>query len=289
MRGFLFSRKFWIPFLVTLLLYLLYFVWEFWNLYKADFNGKQVPFSASLGFLFYSAAALATNAYFLAILTGVSYFFHQILKKSSSDVSILYKKSFISLLIIVVAGFYYVSFVEPNCYYRNVRILSSVVMMKPGDKFIMDTISYKNERMMTLPELLEVKRQAEIGKMDSDFSLYANETKLKKINWQIWNKISYPVNLLLLCLLATLLGISLRRTKGIVVLILAFIILFTGFYYSQKLFEFWYNKGKIEFYLGIFGTAIIMLIVYISWHLIIRKAGYYKNESQAAIDDLLEY
>lgn len=293
MKAFLFSRRFLIPLFITWAGYLVYLGWKLRELYKDDFSGKGLPSSLLFKWLWNVVGELMLLSFLLAFVVAMTFYGHYNMKKNKSDFKPFSPINLMMVFVIALTGFLYTSFNEPRHYLKSMHILSSVVYARSNNEYnlvIKKPIDdYKSERMMTLPELY--KRKAILRKQKSiespgSFFDEGNASLIKKVNWQIARKYALPFSIFLFYIIGVFMGMSFYKVHWIIPILISWLLLFGGWYYCNRLFEFWFKNGKVNVFLGVFGPGILVFVLLGCWYFGLRHYGIFKKKQEESLTDL---
>lgn len=286
MKVFVTSRRFLIPLLIVWIAQTGYLTWQMWIEYKGDFQGKGLPaWVKTEWFASLAAGSFVLPSFLAAFLVATAWYSHYRAKRDAGCRPF----SLISLLVatgIALLGFIYTSYCAPKMIGRNRELLVAVVYAGSSIEFeqaIKVPLLLRNPQVLTLPELLKTKDSLGLERQPAadDFVFGDNDNRKKReINYHIANKIGLPILILLFYVLGTLLGISFRRTYGAFPVLIAYFILFAGWYYGQEYFHRAYRREESGILMGANGMTLILTVIALGWLLIFRKyrmSGKEKN------------
>jgi hypothetical protein len=291
MRIFLFSRRFLIPFFLILILHLVYFEWEAWQLYKDDLDKKGIPGSIKLEWMLRQAAGYVLSLSFLiAVLSGAVLYGHQYLKRNNDHRKIFSPANILAIMIVSLVGFYYVSFLQPGNSTKARMLLADIVFARPEEPFERTTMELrKNWEQFTLPELYKARDSVQHVLLNPNSNLMdqLNTTKreYQRYDYLINNKIAYAFTIIVFYFFGILLGISFRKTVAAVPLLIGYFLLFPVWAYSEAILEELHARDKINAFLAGFGITILLALIGAGLFLLLRKYKFYKaREEELSLD-----
>jgi Lipopolysaccharide export system permease LptF/LptG len=258
------SRRFFVPFLITGIVFLGYLTWDYWLLYADDFAGKGI--SLSMKWEWVSGAMMGAffiPAFLMAFLVGNAFYFQHYFKNNKNASKEYLMKNGVAVLVIAVLGFWFTGWVEPACNERSMHLLADIVYAKKGEQIIRSEYSgVKSERMMTFPELIRTRDSVKVELPGPDLSWVTRYpgSRLKKYDLVIMKKIATPFSIIALYLAGLAAGLLLRRAPGITSIVISVVVLIPFWIYMGFFFESLYRHEQTGSFFGAFGTSIIFLL-----------------------------
>jgi hypothetical protein len=254
-----------------------------WDLYKDDFAGKGLPGSLKTEWLLRQAGGnILLSTFLLALLIGTTYYAHQYLKRNSEHRSIFSGKNMLVITLLGLAGFYYTSFLQPGNDMKSRMLLADIVYTNAGEPFQRTEEMHKTREVMTLPELYHAKDS--IARTAVSHPEYLTpggnnprQHELRMYDFKIMQKIAFPFTVVLFYIMGILVGISFRKTIGLVSLLISYFLVYTGWSYGQSLMKQWFNQEKTNAFMANFGMLLLLLVVAIGLFLLLKKYGFYKS------------
>ena len=299
MKIFLFSRRFLIPFFIVLLLHFVYIEWQDWNAWKDELKGKGLPSSLIYQWLLTRIAGSLlilsfVNSFFIAV---VFYSHHNVRKERFISSEFFSKWNLLAVILLSLTAFLYTSFAEPKNNIKTMELLKEIVWAKPGEQLADDSLKItprssdykKNPRLMNINELFHAKDSLRaLEKNGKEFSspyFTAGNSKLRTVESLISKKFALPFVIILFYFLGIFFGASFYKIHVIVPLLISFFILLTGWYYVQRVFEWFYHQQHINAFLGANGTTIIFSLLVLVWFYVLKKYKLFKTEDSDEQDD----
>jgi hypothetical protein len=285
MKIFILSRRFLLPLFITWILHLGYAAWDMWRLYRYDFESKNMPASVKAEWLWgVVAGRVLITTFLLAFLVAMTWYSHYRMKKESG-----YRPFALAPVLLVtgiaIAGFVYTSFCQPRITQRNMRLLSAVIYSGTLRDFSMEIKNFpeifKAPKAMTLPELLyarnELAREAMEPPTNPAFGNMLHRDR-KEIAYLIAEKEGLPVTIILFYILAVFLGASFRRVHLLFPLLIAYFIVFAGWYFGQEFSHKAYWREKLGAFWAANLMTLVLGIIALGWFFILQKRGVFRQK-----------
>jgi hypothetical protein len=286
MKIFLISRRFLIPFFITLSGHLVYLAWDLKDLYRNDFLNKGLPSSVLNEWLLTSiASSILPLSFLLSLLVAVTYYSHYYFRKDRKGLRPFSIFNTTNLVVLAIISFWYVSFQAPEFKRKNRKILSAVVYSRSYEEYqkemMMPIAGFFDEKSETLPRLYQIRDSLKNAAAQAENKMYnsTDERLLKKIDFEINQDITFPLLLILFYIAGTLSAMTFYRTIFIFPLLVSYFVIFTGVYYLQSLLRVYYFKDRINLFLGTgWGLCLGLSILIIVWYLILKSVGLFKPD-----------
>ena len=293
MKAFLISRRFLVPLFITWAGHLVYVGWRFHELYKDDFRGKGLPSSLMLQWLWSLVGALMSLSFLLAFIVAMTFYSHYNMRKNKNEFRPFSPINLMMVFVIALTGFLYTSFNEPRHNLQSKQILASIIYARSYSEYNLEIKrpidEYKSERMMTLRELYKrnvlLRSQKSIEPPGNLFD-QGNERLIKEVNWQIAIKYALPFSIILFYIIGVFMGMSFYKVHWIIPILISWVLIFGGWYYCNRLFEFWFRNGKVNKFLGAFGPGILVCVLLGCWYFGLRKYGVFRKHKEESLTDL---
>lgn len=294
MRSFVLSRRFFLPFFLLLIVYAGYTGWTFGELYWRDFQARGLPTTVFIRWLWLNTAGdiLGYNI-LLSLLFGMVYWSHYYSGKQGKQFTPFAARQVVSIGIIAIAGFVYVSFLSPVSTAKSQTMLSNVIFARSYSEFKelmgkQETVDYRNEKAMDLWELYRLKRTQSLQKEEPE-SPRLLQTRLQdkrwKIEFEINKKYVFPLTIILFWIMGILMGYSFCKIHRIFPLLIAFLILPAAWYYFQHGSEIAISRGRTGVISGLFRTDIILAAILLIWYFLLLKFRVIgKKPAQAIVE-----
>jgi lipopolysaccharide export LptBFGC system permease protein LptF len=196
-------------------------------------------------------------------------------------------------VLVALAGFLFTSFCEPGNVRKSRKIMTEMVYARSYEEFEVEIKKqfdeYKNEKMLTLPELIRWRADFENEKTNRSqdiFNSHDNSSLIRKVDWEIAGKYALPFIIILFYFTGVFMGMSFYRIHFIAPVLITFFLIFYGWYYCRRLFEYWYKKNDINVFWGAFGPGILICVLLVCWYFGLRKYGAFKKQEEEGHLDL---
>ncbi|MFN8292030.1 MAG: hypothetical protein U0U70_17380 [Chitinophagaceae bacterium] len=284
MKGFIFSRRFFIPFLIVLAGHMAWFCYRMYSLYKPDLVNKGLPSAVLWKWTWYNATGSFLLYGFLSgFVTGITFYSHYRYRKDRIGFRPFSVVNTSLLLAIAVAGFLYSSFGVPRQLFKARILLNDIVYARSYEEFsklAKDTIRpIKSEATMTLPELYRHRLSVKKGEsLEGNFLFPGIQNKtLNKVRLAIAEKYTTALLIILFGIAGIFCGLSFYKVRVIVPLLISYFAVFTGWFYCNRLFVWQYKYGNAGLVTGAFGASLLLLLILAGWYLGLRKYGAFKT------------
>lgn len=287
MKVFIFSKRFFIPFLIVFAGHFIYLTAEIYRVYQVDFNGKGVPSSVLWKWLWQSGGIFMGISFFAAFIVALSFYSHAKAKKDKNNFQPFSRINILLVMVMAIAGFFYISFCVPKNTLKAAQILSNVVFARSYDEFkklMKDPVgNYKAERMMTLPELNRKKASAKNDENQHGISMFPEKYRvaIQKINWEIARKYAFPLTIILFYITGIFVGLSFYKIHSIVAILFSYFFIFIGWYYCQQVFEYWYKRGAFNVFIGAFGAVMLLTVLLVGWYFGLKRYGAFDKKQES--------
>ncbi len=273
MKIFLFSRRFILPFLFAMAASLAYLFIKFWNLYKDDLKGKNIPFEIKTAWIqSLLGGKLLTTVFLLGLLIGIIYWSHDFLKFNNTHRSIFSATNLFILALIAVLAFWYDSYVAPKADEKARTLLLKMIYVDPEEGFKPDAYTPPPQiSSMTLTELYKARDSV----INGEPVYYMNRGGLRGLNRLIFKKWAYPFSLVVIYFTGIMLGISFRKTVTIVPLLIGVFVFLSLWYYGHFLLDKMYLRDRTNVWTMAFGVTFIFAIIDYFLFRVLRKYGFY--------------
>lgn len=288
MKIFLFSKRFFIPFLIVFFSHLSYLLWDIWELYKDDFENKGLPFSIKFKWVLAQAnGSFLILSFAAASLIGGSFYSHYKMKDKNKPVQLFSFRNLILVILIALAGFIYTSFFEPRIYEKSATLLMAVIYSEMGSDVQKEMNrshgTVRNERMLSLPELFAASDSVKNrNKQDQKsktpfFSPPAPDNTFKKMDFMILKKMNLPFLIASFYIIAALVGVSLYRLHVIFSLLISYFLFFIPLSYGLIIFELLYKINKVNMFIGATGMTLVFAVIIVFWLVILKRWRVFKR------------
>ncbi len=250
------------------------------DMYEDDLEGKDLPGSLKLNWLWNSAQSVLMKAGLLvATITAATYFAHREMKQRTFD----FRKSWMAGFIVAAAGFWYVSFVEPPANMKAREQLARIIYFDPlkDSTAEMSGVSVmKNERTATLTELMTMRDSFRVKDTGQLMMQSLQMRQYQKYTHAINEKFAFPLTVLLFFALGLLAGVTMNRLHVVFALLIDYLFVFSIWYYLDSYFENQLKSARITPFVGAFGPLLIFIPIAIIWYFLLRKMKFLRHSEK---------
>jgi hypothetical protein len=153
---FLYSKRFWIPFTISLLISTAVLVFQFWWLYKDDLHKDGIATIIVGKWILSNALIFLGVTLPVSICTGVVWYARDIVRREHQ--SFLFDKRFwFGAIACGLFTFLHVAFIVPESTHKSRQLLVDIVYKAPGDQFVQTSDLPKSIRSSNFFKLGEFK------------------------------------------------------------------------------------------------------------------------------------
>jgi hypothetical protein len=288
MKIFLFSRRFWIPLILALVVHVSYLTWDFWRIYKDDFVGKAIPKTYLNQWLVAQAGMFVSYCFLPSFLVAIVYYSHCQFRKRKATYKPFSIASWAGVIVMGLATFLYNEYGTPRMYLKSRSLLTDFIYSKPGEKFIRtskeveEEIKFFNVKTATLPELYHARDSIAIDrsvKKNGGFVPLGTipVSMEKRINLEIGLRWNSTLGVIIFYVLGILLSATFYRTYAFIPILVGWL----GLYYLSQagklLLETMYKQRKLGQFFGSYGMTILLGLIGVAWYLILHQKGLFRN------------
>jgi len=296
MNSFIFSRRFLIPLLLSWLLMISYYYWEFWRLYRGDLSGKGFPFSMKFELIFNMIANRILLICFLsAFVISIGFWYHRRLK--SNSVNPFSFKQLFPVVIISFACFLFAAIGEPHILRKNRSMLTNMVFSKnleDYEKFIIkaEEFSIVQPRMLTWSELLKKRKESsaeilEESRATDGIFRSGNVSRKESLDFEFYRRIALFPASLVFYIVGIMVAILFRRTFGVFVLVTGLVLTLFVWNVLLNIGERLFHRQQLNaFWAAFLPVTILILCTGISLFAAVRKRAFHtENPEELAFDE----
>ncbi|MCX6318769.1 MAG: LptF/LptG family permease [Bacteroidetes bacterium] len=295
--NFLFSRRFWIPFILVLLAHLWWFGRELGGTYIDDFKGKGLPESLFREWLWTSLNGPIVYVSFLAaFITGITWFSHYNTKRRQSSFRPFSFGSMAILISISGLVFVYMAIIAPHISRKEKRILTEVVFARSYKEFTdgmkrVDTSIVHTVRALTLSELFDRKRSLQhrdLDEFDKTGIRYPLDNSVRKVRFEIAKRFSVPLIVALFYFCGIFMGFSFYKTYRLIPFFLSWILLALGWFVLDTFSSVLYRRETLGLFTSVWGPILILSFILFVWYWALRRYGFFHKKEEGLPADFLE-